>query len=138
MPISAVCSTNRRGAMVSLKSSEGILRSVVEQVSDVVTAGLFGTEAISVTVTHLAASSSIRHCPPVPFVPREQGSRDTTADDAPAHDRRADAVSLLSLSLKMENPPSPRTSLASAFYKIRRFDAVMCHNLPPLVVTIEV
>jgi hypothetical protein len=135
MPISAVCSTNKRGAMVSLKSSEGILRRFVERISDdVVTVGL-GLFGCSSPVTHLAASSRIRHCPPVPFVPSDQGSF-TNGDDL-SHDDRP-VVALPTLSLKTENPPPGKIPLASAFYKIRCFDAVMCHNLPPLTVTIEV
>jgi hypothetical protein len=49
MPIRAVCSTKRSGAIVSLKSSGGIL----------------------------AASSKMRHWPPVPFVPYNKGRSHT-------------------------------------------------------------
>ena len=97
MPISAVFSTNKRGAMVSLKSSDGILRELGRRVDDVVSRFFqFGyaeaewpewtelnefdesdesdARRFDVGATHLAASSRMRHWPPVPFVPFGKGS----------------------------------------------------------------
>ena len=149
MPMRAVCSTRRRGAIVSLKSSDGILRELGRRVEDVVINFFdFGCEgewevcARGARGAHLAASSRMRHWPPVPFVPWEEGrstisrtelsrrsvSLSCCRDDDECDDDECDDEKKDKNKSTLDDELSAR--LRGSFYKIGRFDASVCQKLP--------
>ena len=147
MPINAVCSTRRSGAIVSLKSSDGILsvgRGVRRGIERVVRHFFeFGVddewERVVDAVdddenddTHLAASSRMRHWPPVPLVPSGEGRATISRKKVSP---RSVSLSCLGGRSRKKNAPlvdRPPSDLRECFYKMRRFDATMCQKLPPV------
>lgn len=142
MPMRAVCSTRRRGAIVSLKSSDGILRELGRRVEDVVI-NFFdfsceGEWEVCARGAHLAASSRMRHWPPVPLVPSGEGRstisrtelsrRSVSLSCCRDDDERDDDDKKEKNKSTLDDELSAR--LRGSFYKIRRFDALECQKLP--------
>lgn len=130
IPIKAVCSTRRRGAIVSLKSSDGILRELGRRVRDVVSV-LFHDDDDDDIFSHLAASSRMRHWPPVPFVPFEEGSTLSRTTLSPLSVSKSSSRDYLKKKpTETSTPLSVTVDLEDSFYKIRRFDGWMSQKIP--------